>query len=263
MTDRRLAADDDTQIAYTVRGRGAPPMVFVHGWCSNRTHWAAQLDHFAPRHRVLAIDRRGQGDSGPSPDGYLPARHAADLAQVMERERLGGAVVVGHAGGCGTVLTLAHRRPDLVAALALVDTYISPRTRMGRPGTAGRSPLGRLVDSLAAPDGPAAFEAMYRGFFSPHAGPVAERAVGEACRVPLEVARADLAGLAVDTEGPARRLRAPVLWLTVAAADEARLGGIFRDVTFGRVVGSGHFPHLEVPGQVNAMIERFVEVALG
>ena len=33
---------------------------------------------------------------------------------------------------------------------------------------------------------------------------------------------------------------------------------VFRDVQFGRVVGSGHFPHLEVPDQLNAMIDRFL-----
>jgi pimeloyl-ACP methyl ester carboxylesterase len=33
---------------------------------------------------------------------------------------------------------------------------------------------------------------------------------------------------------------------------------VFRNVQFGQMVGSGHFPHIEVPDQTNAMIERFV-----
>jgi pimeloyl-ACP methyl ester carboxylesterase len=75
---------------------------------------------------------------------------------------------------------------------------------------------------------------------------------------PLHVAAADLASLAIDTEGLAARLRQPVLWIGADALDEQHLRCVFRDVQFGRVVGSGHFPQLEVPNQVNAMIERFV-----
>jgi hypothetical protein len=31
-------------------------------------------------------------------------------------------------------------------------------------------------------------------------------------------------------------------------------------ITIGRTVGSGHFNHLEVPDQVNLMIERFLAI---
>jgi pimeloyl-ACP methyl ester carboxylesterase len=99
---------------------------------------------------------------------------------------------------------------------------------------------------------------MYRAFFGPHAGAVADAAVRDARDVPLAVARAELASLAVDTEGMARSLGQPVLWLAVGPIDEQRLAGTFHDVQFGRVVGSGHFPHLEAPEQVGAMLERFL-----
>ena len=46
-------------------------------------------------------------------------------------------------------------------------------------------------------------------------------------------------------------------------ADVARLRSIFAETHFGLVVGSGHFPHLEVPAQVNAMIERYLTLLAG
>lgn len=256
--DRTFTVDDGTKIAYRTGGRGGPALVFVHGWCSNLTHWAAQMDHFGRSHRVLAVDRRGHGRSATPAGGYTPARHAADLAEVLRRERLRDVVLVAHAGGGPTALCLADRHPELVRGMVLVDTNISGRTKLGRPHSPARSPLGRLVDHLSGPDAPARFEAMYRGFFSAHAGAVAERAVQDAMRVPLRVARADLASLAADSEGPARRFGAPVLWLTVEPADATRLHSIFASIHFGVVVGSGHFPHLEVPTQVHAMIERYL-----
>lgn len=259
--DRTVTTADGTRIAYRVgghTGRRAPALVFVHGWCSNRTHWDAQLRYFAPTHRVLAVDRRGHGRSAVTASGYTPSRHAADLAAVLEHEGVDDLVLVAHAGGGPSAIRFADRHRARVRGLVLVDTNISGRTRMGRPHGADRSPLGRLVDQLDGPEGAARFEAMYRSFFSPHAGPVAETAVREAQAVPLRVARADLAALADDSEGPARRLTCPVLWLTVEPADTARLRSIFSDVRFAVVTGSGHFPHLEVPDQVDAAIGRFL-----
>jgi hypothetical protein len=36
----------------------------------------------------------------------------------------------------------------------------------------------------------------------------------------------------------------------------------FHEILYGKKVGSGHFCQLEVPEQVNAMIERFLAVTL-
>ncbi|MBK5198896.1 MAG: alpha/beta hydrolase, partial [Methyloceanibacter sp.] len=44
-------------------------------------------------------------------------------------------------------------------------------------------------------------------------------------------------------------------------ADIARLRELVPQLRFGHVVGSGHFCQLEVPEQVNAMIDRFLAIA--
>ena len=99
---------------------------------------------------------------------------------------------------------------------------------------------------------------MYAGFFSDQAGNEGLRALTEATRTPLKVAAAELRSLAIDSEAIARKLTQPVLWISIAAADQAGLAAIFQNVQFAQVVGSGHFPHVEVPDQINAMIARFI-----
>lgn len=254
--------DDGVRIHYEVQDGGEPALVFLHGWCSNLRHWDAQVEYFAPRHRVLAVDRRGHGKSdvpAPTSGGYTASRHGTDLAEVMDATGTTRAVVVGHAGGAPGVLALAAARPDLVRALVLVDTIVSPESRIGDPDDHAGATLGAMVDRILGPDGPAAFTAMYEAMFSTHAGPVATEAVASASLVPAAVAAEELRSLAIDTVALARAARVPVLWLTVSGADEVRLRTVFADIQFGQVVGSGHFPHLEVPEQVNAMIERFVQ----
>ena len=46
-------------------------------------------------------------------------------------------------------------------------------------------------------------------------------------------------------------------------SDALRLRAIKPDIEIGITVGAGHFHQLEVPEQVNSMIERFLSVAVG
>lgn len=42
-----------------------------------------------------------------------------------------------------------------------------------------------------------------------------------------------------------------------------RLKALVPQLQFGQTVGSGHFCQLEVPEQVNAMIDRFMKIIFG
>jgi pimeloyl-ACP methyl ester carboxylesterase len=57
----------------------------------------------------------------------------------------------------------------------------------------------------------------------------------------------------------AKDIGQPVLWLTANAVDQAYIAKHVEGVQFAQVVGSGHFPQLEVPGQTNAAIETFID----
>jgi pimeloyl-ACP methyl ester carboxylesterase len=250
--------DDGVRLYYSLRGHGAPTCVFVHGWCSRSSDWDAQLRYFGRRSRVLAIDRRGHGRSDRPDGGYSAKRHAEDLMGILRRERVRRAVVVAHAGGAPTALELAAHEPERVRAMVLIDTRIGPAADLDDPKDPAGSAYRAMVDDLRGRNGTRAFARMYGALFSPHAGSAGRRALANALETPVEIAAAELASLAIDTEGLARTVRAPVLWLTAGAEDEAAIASAFRNVQFGQTVGSGHFPQLEVPDQVNAMIARFV-----
>lgn len=253
-----LTTADGVRIDYAVSGAGEPAIVLVHGWCSRAAHWERVAGPLATQHRVVVVDRRGHGRSDVPDGGYTAAQHAADLAEVLRQEGIHDAVVVGHAGAVPCVLELAGHEPNAVSALVLVDGRIGPGSDLEGPR---QGPLGELVAHLRGADGAAVLESMYRGFFTDPDGELAERVVADARTVPLAVAAAELASLAVDTEALARRVRRPVLWIAAGPIDDDRLGEAFERLEIGRVVGSGHFPHLEVPDQVVAMLRRFVAVA--
>src|SRR4030042_2442379 len=60
-------SSDGIPISYEVRGKGEPALIFVHGWCCDRSYWNEQLPHFAQKYKVVSVDLAGHGESG----GYL------------------------------------------------------------------------------------------------------------------------------------------------------------------------------------------------
>jgi pimeloyl-ACP methyl ester carboxylesterase len=81
--------------------------------------------------------------------------------------------------------------------------------------------------------------------------------------VPLPIANAVFRQLtAWDGTGPLARCDVPALILRPELDwEDVRLQKIKPDLTVGVTVGAGHFRQIEVPDQVNAMIDRFLELA--
>jgi pimeloyl-ACP methyl ester carboxylesterase len=69
--------EDGAELHYEVVGRGAPPLILIHGWCSNLGHWEHQVRAFRDSHRILRLDRRGLGKSTTPGFGHTPEQHAA------------------------------------------------------------------------------------------------------------------------------------------------------------------------------------------
>src|SRR5262249_16482010 len=67
--------------------------------------------------------------------------------------------------------------------------------------------------------------------------------------------------LAYDPAPAAARCKVPLLYVGGSMPfGEARLRDLCPHVMIGRTVGSGHFHQIEVPGQVNAMIDQFLDL---
>lgn len=113
---RHVTAPDGVRIACEAAGSG-PPLVAVHGAGSARWSFDLLRPHLEDRFTVIAIDRRGRGDSGDGPD-YSLDRECDDVAAVV-RHAGEGAVLFGHSYG-GLVAAGAALRLEL-PALALYE----------------------------------------------------------------------------------------------------------------------------------------------
>ncbi|HWP42601.1 MAG TPA: alpha/beta hydrolase, partial [Blastocatellia bacterium] len=110
------------RLAYIERGSGTP-VVFVHGAISDYRTWAAQLEPFSKRYRVISYSRRYHyPNTRPEADAdYSRSVHAADLAAFLRALGLGRAHLVGHSYGGSVAALVAMEHPELVRSLVLGD----------------------------------------------------------------------------------------------------------------------------------------------
>lgn len=128
----RVDTDDGGIIHAVERGSGRP-IVLVHGVTLAAEVWSLQLASLADRHRVIALDLRGHGQSVPGRDGFHGgiARLAADVRQVLDALDVEQGLLVGHSlGGMTSMELVLDADPTWLArrlvALALVDTSAGP-----------------------------------------------------------------------------------------------------------------------------------------
>lgn len=98
----------------------APTVVAIHGITSTHRAWDL-LPASLPGVRVVAPDLRGRGRSNGLGGPFGMARHADDVAALLRAVGGAPAVVVGHSMGGFVSVVLAHRHPDLVTEVVLVD----------------------------------------------------------------------------------------------------------------------------------------------
>jgi pimeloyl-ACP methyl ester carboxylesterase len=112
-----VTSPDGVAIACELSGEG-PPVVFVHGAGSARWSFDLLRPRLEERFTVIAIDRRGRGDSSDS-DGYALEREFEDVATVV-RGAGEGALLVGHSYG-GLVAAGAAQLLDDLPRLVLYE----------------------------------------------------------------------------------------------------------------------------------------------
>ena len=105
------------------------PVVLMHGLSTSRESWARLARQLRGRHRLVAFDHRGHGESTHAAGTYVMPNYTADAVAVLEQMVGKPAVLVGHSLGGVTAVSVAQSRPDLVRGVILEDPplFVSSR----------------------------------------------------------------------------------------------------------------------------------------
>jgi non-heme chloroperoxidase len=160
-------------------------IVFIPGWTMPAWIFQPQIDAFATRYHVLALDPRGQGDSEVAVSGYDYQRRGQDIAELIAANGGSPVVLVGWSlGVLDSLAYIAQHGDNQVAGLVLIDNSI------------GEDPPPVASPRMPGPRGPklARDEQMrrfVRGMFTSNPGETyLARLTDTALRTPPEAAAA-------------------------------------------------------------------------
>ena len=124
----------DAEIVYQILGDG-PSVVLLHPFPVNHEFWLPVAQSLSTRYRLIMPDLRGHGDSDIGEGPATMAKHAADIARVMDDADVGRAPIVGISIGGYALFEFWRQQRGRVAALGLCNTKApadSPEAQAGR-----------------------------------------------------------------------------------------------------------------------------------
>jgi non-heme chloroperoxidase len=125
--ERIFKTSDGIRIHYLEAGSGRP-IVFIPGWTMPAWIWQKQMDEFAKKYHVIAVDPRSQGESDKPTYGHLPETRARDYKELVDHLGLKQPVLVGWSMACGELIKYAEQfGSDNVSSYVLVDGLLSAK----------------------------------------------------------------------------------------------------------------------------------------
>ena len=252
-------------------GEGAP-LLLLHGFTGSAAGWAPQIEAFAGRARIVAVDLLGHGrsDAPADPRRYRIERAGEDIVGVLDRLGLRRTTVLGYSMGGRLGMWLATAAPDRVGALILDSA--SPGLRDPAQRRAREVDDARLATTIER-DGIAAFVAHWErlSMFATQAGlPEAVRRSVRAQRLQhtaIGLANS-LRGMGQGVQPPLHdrlpQLRIPTLLIAGAfdpayCAHAREMSTLIPGARLAIVPDAGHAVHLEQPDAFCRLVLDFLD----
>ncbi|EQA45772.1 alpha/beta hydrolase family protein [Leptospira broomii serovar Hurstbridge str. 5399] len=123
----RIIEGPKSKIAFEDEGEGGIPVILLHSFGGEVSHWEDVRQRLSGSRRVISIELRGHGRSGPPEDGdfsiYSMTKDVEAVAKFLHLNRF---VLVGHSMGGSVALEYAGEHPEQVAGLFIVDSGGDP-----------------------------------------------------------------------------------------------------------------------------------------
>jgi pimeloyl-ACP methyl ester carboxylesterase len=124
--EHKIKSGERGSVHYWVKGQGDHCIVFTHGATMDHGLFQYQIEYFTQQYRVIVWDVPGHGLSRPYEGFSLPGA-ASDLIEILNREKVEKAHLVGQSMGGYIIQIVARDHPERVMSLTAVgSTPIQP-----------------------------------------------------------------------------------------------------------------------------------------
>jgi pimeloyl-ACP methyl ester carboxylesterase len=265
------------RVIYRIAGSG-PPVVLIHGMVNSSLHWEAVALQLARDHTVIAPDLIGHGDSATPRGDYSLGAHAAVIRDLLAVIGVDRATIVGHSLGGGVAMQFFYQFPQRVERVVLISSgglgrEVSPLLRgAALPGASSGLWLAahpRVLDALWGAGERMRASGHRRGVYlqaiaralRPLGRPGARRAFLQTLRSVI-----DFRGQRVSATDRLYLLEGfPTLIVwgerdnTIPLEHGLRAHGAIPGSRFTTLPRAAHFPHLEDPDGLAAVLREFLE----
>jgi len=253
--DRTAVSADGIPIAFQVQGSGAPALVFVHGWCCDKSYWDAQVPYFSRKYKVVTVDLAGHGESGLGREAYTMEAFGEDVVAVVDKLGLDKVVLIGHSMGGPVILEAARRMPERVIGLVGADTFNNVEQKFQ---------VDELLASLRA-NFSETTSGFVRSMFTPAADSLlVEKIAADMSSAPPEVGVSAIESISIYWNDKLTRalqqVQAPVRCINSGRYPTDIEAGSRYASSFAAVdmPGVGHFVMIEDPETFNRLLEKTV-----
>lgn len=110
-------------IDYSDCGDNDTTLLFIHGWCIDKSYWSHQAAYFCDRYRVVLVDLPGFGSPAEGRTEWTIEQFGSDIATVIADLDLSKVVLIGHSMGGDVALEAAATYPDRIIGFVGVDNF--------------------------------------------------------------------------------------------------------------------------------------------
>ncbi len=111
---------------YCIEKGEGEPLILLHGNGESSEYFKGQIDVFAGRYHVYAIDTRGHGKTPRGDRPFTIRQFAGDLLCFMDDHRIEKAHLLGFSDGGNIAMVYAIKYPDRVDRLILNGANLDP-----------------------------------------------------------------------------------------------------------------------------------------
>jgi pimeloyl-ACP methyl ester carboxylesterase len=173
-----LTTSDGVRLHYQENGSGKI-VLMIPGWSQSAALFKHQLDDLSDRYRVIAVDMRGHGESDKPDKGYMVARLAKDVHELIIGRDLQEVNILGHSMGASIIWSYWDLfgsyglKKIILVDEAAMPTATSDMTEEDKKHLGAFKDFAGLEEFIADLNGPKG-EACTKGFvdamLSQHAG---------------------------------------------------------------------------------------------
>ena len=129
---KNVQSKDGIKIVYQEEGNSDIALIFIHGWCCNKSYWENQIPVFSKKYYVAALDLGGHGESSLNRKNWTIESFGQDVASVANALKAKKIILIGHSMGGPVMVEAARYLQDKLIGLIAVDTLNNVEEKLSK-----------------------------------------------------------------------------------------------------------------------------------